>query len=302
MDKTGIDEGNILIDIDAYEVYCNIDTDRAYHRVKNVIWRKQRRWLKVIRNIAAALFIPLLGLCTYYISGQGNELESRIAICEMRTDPGMTGTIILSDGTKVTLNAGSVLRYPSEFTGGERKVELEGEGYFEVSKNKESSFILDLPQAGEITVYGTRFNVEAYADTDIVTTLVEGSIGYKKKVKRKDNAQTEYRLTPNQSLTHCVKDGTIKIKDISCEYAVAWKDNMLVLDNTPLPEILKLIGRKYSVKFIIENTELESQIFSGGRISYDGLENMLEMLRISSDIKWEYAGDVANKRDTIKIY
>lgn len=99
--------------------------------------------------------------------------------------------LVLSDGTKVWLNAASSLRFPAAFTGKERKVELTGEGYFEAAKNKEMPFHVDASKVG-ITVLGTHFNVKAYGEgEDMETTLLEGSV-------RVTNDNKEVLLKPGE--------------------------------------------------------------------------------------------------------
>lgn len=289
---------NLFLDVQAFDVYKRVDVDKAWHRVNRRMKYDFKRILKILRNCAAVLFVPICVAAIWLILDASKD--SAPTMLELRTSPGMTGCIVLPDSTKVILNSGSILRYPSEFTSKCRDVELIGEGYFEVKKDSDRRFVVSLPGRGMVTVYGTVFDVSAYENSNVVTTLVEGSVGYKKM--NGPGYSEEYRLTPNQTLTHSLDNGEVRICDMSCESAIAWKDNRIILDSTSFEEILKLMERKYSVKFIIDNPNLGNQTFSGGTMTYCGLENMLEMLRISTGINWSYEDVQDNGNRIIRVY
>ena len=166
---------------------------------------------------------------------------------EMQTSAGTIGRVVLPDSSVVMLNAGSVLRYPSFFSGGERRVELYGEAYLEVSKDSAHRFVVGLPDGAEIAVYGTKFNVDAYKDEPCIATLVEGSIGY--LYRADDGVEQELRLKPNQRLRRDIAEGSLEITTTDCSCETAWKDGVILLNSTPLDEILRIVGRKYQVKF-----------------------------------------------------
>ena len=147
-------------------------------------------------------------------------------------------TAILSDGTKVWLNAESSLRYTTSFTGSERRVVLTGEAYFEVTKNKEKPFIVQ-SSGSEIKVLGTKFNVNSYGDDNVfTTTLLEGSVqitGRGRSATLKPGQQA--RLTENK----------MDVVTVDLGEAVAWKDGIFVFRNAPVHSIVSQLARWYDL-------------------------------------------------------
>lgn len=132
-----------------------------------------RTW-SVMQKVAAVLFIPVLVLSAYLFMQVG---EKQVRMIEVRTNPGVVSKFELPDGTKVWLNAGSTLSYPENFWPERRLVQLTGQGYFEVTKNPNKPFLVEVDPTYSVEVLGTTFNISAYKDDEIIeTTLVEGSV------------------------------------------------------------------------------------------------------------------------------
>lgn len=150
--------------------------------------------------------------------------------------------IVLSDGTRVWLNAASSLRFPSAFTGADRSVSLTGEAYFEVSKNTGKPFKVELNNEMEIEVLGTSFNVMAYEDEQAVkTTLVEG------KVKMSRSGQNVQLLPNQQAITE--REGTdIRVAPADVEEAIAWKEGLFYFNNDNILSIMRKLSRWYNVE------------------------------------------------------
>lgn len=144
----------------------------------------------------------------------------------------------LADGTVVWLNSGSELKYPTAFTGNSREVELAGEAYFSVKKNPALPFVVH--SRGVATrVYGTEFNVKAYAGEEMNITLVEGSVSVKT-----ENEPKEYHLKPGENA--CVKEnGKPSVKAVNIHKYIAWKEGYFYYENERLETILKELGRWY---------------------------------------------------------
>ena len=291
------------VEMNAWMTFWRVDANRAFRRVKRRIRAGRFRldkWRGAFQRVAAVLLLPLALATVWLLVHQPDE---RASICELQTPPGMIGRVTLPDSTVVTLNAKSTLRYPSVFTGDERVVEFEGEGYFEVAKDASRRFTVRVPGRGDVNVYGTTFNIDAYRGNDCVTTLVEGSIGY--SYTNLQGHDREYRLEPGQRLVHHQHNGKVEITEADCTIATAWKDNKIILQQTPLKDILGMLERKYDVDFQVDNDELYGYTFSGGAISMNGLEYVLETLEISSGIQWQYVGFQGydtNPRMTVRIY
>ena len=144
--------------------------------VNNRIERSLRRrfWLRI--SAVAASVTLLFGISNYISFHEGyKKLNSQMV--EMVNPMGMRSSVVLSDGTKVILNAGTTLSYPTAFVSGQREVKVNGEAFFEVSHDKEHPFIVSAENV-KVKVLGTKFNVKAYDDDDnIEVTLAEGKVG-----------------------------------------------------------------------------------------------------------------------------
>jgi ferric-dicitrate binding protein FerR (iron transport regulator) len=194
--------------------------------------------------------------------------------------------LTLSDGTKVWLNASSLLKFPVVFNGNERKVELHGEGYFEVAENKQKPFKVDVAGRGEVEVLGTHFNVNAYADeASLNTTLLEGSV----KVKVGSNAKPSM-LVPGQQ-ARIFPNGELRTtSNINLEEVVAWKNGKFHFgESTDMETVMRQIGRWYDVE--VEYSGNFSGKHLGGTISRDvNASKVFEMLEMTGIAKFRIVG------------
>ncbi|MGJ1287419.1 FecR family protein [Sphingobacterium spiritivorum] len=182
--------------------------------------------------------------------------------------------IELSDGSEVTLNAASSLRFPIDMTEGElRKVELKGEGYFAVAKDKKRPFIVQSNQQ-EIKVLGTVFNVNTYDQSNSITTLLEGKI----------QINNQKILTPGQQAQ--VKGQDIVISQVDVEDFVDWKNNEFVFRDESLQSIMNRVSRWYNVDVQYAKEGSRYITFSGKISRYAEVEKVLELLQSTSTLKF----------------
>jgi ferric-dicitrate binding protein FerR (iron transport regulator) len=181
--------------------------------------------------------------------------------------------LALPDGSQVWLNAASSIRYPTAFTGRERRVEITGEAYFEIAKNPQMPFYVKVNDM-QVEVLGTHFNVMAYANEDAVrTTLLEGSV----KVNR--GSSTVF-LKPGQQSALGEKGAVSVIDGADTEEAVAWKNGLFEFDNVSIETVLRQISRWYDVDVQYEGNTMPSHF--GGQISrYSNLSQVLKILELS---------------------
>ena len=154
----------------------------------------------------------------------------------------------LADGTQVWLNAESRLKYPSRFTGEQRVVELEGEGYFKVMPDTKRPFIV---KSGNITteVLGTEFNVRTYVSDDSHVTLLKGS------VKVKDvSSSSEVVIRPGED-AHLQGDGTFDVREVDTDNYYLWTEGYFYFDNETVVEIMRELGRWYNIRVEFENPQ-----------------------------------------------
>ncbi|WP_316823815.1 FecR family protein [Pedobacter miscanthi] len=190
--------------------------------------------------------------------------------------------VTLPDGTKVWLNALSSLKYPTSFTGKYRTVELTGEGYFEVAKNKNKPFKLKTAKQ-EISVLGTHFNVSAYADEDeIKTTLVEGGVA----VKNFSPLATGVLKPGQQAIFH---DTGFKVSNVDVEEYIAWKNGFFMFNNEDIKTAMQKLARWYDVE--IEYVGDFDGIYFGGSFSKNNsLQQTLKILESTDKFKFKIEG------------
>jgi len=186
--------------------------------------------------------------------------------------------IVLQDGTKVWLNAGTKLEFPSEFQGDIRKVILLGEAFFEVSKDPGKKFIIET-NGLNVEVLGTSFNVKSYPDEGLIyTTLVTGSVSLN------DNQGNSYKIYPGQQATYNKADKQLDIINVETAQYTAWKDGLFYFDSKPLDDILKRVGRWYGLDIEYKQARLKKIQYSGKMQMYDKVEDILHKFELSGGL------------------
>lgn len=223
------------------------------------------------------------GTLVYKVAGSKSNTSEYNTIT---TPKGGQYKIVLPDGSKVWLNAASSLTYRTSLNNGrgERKVNLEGEGYFEVSKNKHMPFIVKTDKQ-EVIVLGTHFNINSYADEpDTKTTLLEGAVSISAPHGKKGGTI----LKPGDQAVNNGAD--IKIKKIDTSLVVAWKNNEFVFRNESLESIMRKVERWYDVEIVYENNEVGKETFGGTISRYDKISKVLSALEGTGDVKFKIKG------------
>ncbi|WP_278365154.1 FecR family protein [Butyricimonas virosa] len=187
--------------------------------------------------------------------------------------------IVLADGSQVWINSQSVLEFPACFVGKERRVRLQGEAYFEVSKNVEKPFIVDMGNK-EIRVLGTSFNVNDY-DGKFVTTLVSGKVQV--FVNDKD-----YVLTSSMQVR--VEEDDVFVEEVDVREFTAWKDGLFVFKKQKLREVMDILSRWYDVDVFYQNLELQNLHFTGTIQRHSEISGMLKFLEKTDIVKFTLNG------------
>lgn len=261
--------------------------------------RKKYRSNKLIvlstwmQRIAAVLFIPvLLGGIWFYF--QQNELRKDFASLmvtqEIITQPGTKTHLFLPDSTEVWLNAASTLRFPSVFAGNERRIELDGEAYFEVYKNKRKPFIVGT-RFQDVEAIGTAFNLSAYSgDLRFSTTLIEGKV----KVADREKAEQIVFLEPGIQLNYHTQNKIYNQQRVRVQDVIAWRDGVLIFNETPFFEVASKLGRWFNADIQISDQSVANYRFTGTFTS-ESLEQVMELLALSSPIDYS-----VSKREILK--
>lgn len=253
----------------------------ALEKVNKRIKKEQlQKFYFLVQRVAVILLLPLLIFSGFLLLQ--SKKEAPVFYLEARMTPGMIGSTVLPDGTKVWLNSSSYLKYPNTFSGQTREVILDGEAYFKVAKNTKIPFIVHTERSS-IKVLGTEFNMDAYGSNDfIVATLVEGSIEFfyqnstSNSIVIKPNEQVYYNKKTSQSLIH----KAYVPKDI------AWKNGQIILKDTPLSDILWILSKRFNVEFIIKDPDFYKYSFTGV-FTNQQIERVLEHFKRSSGIRYK---------------
>lgn len=275
---------------DALEAKTGIDTEKAFRKVHGrIISGKLRNIFRHVERVAAVMLLPFIGLTAWLLFDMARDFTSSV---EIRSTAGMVSCVTLPDNSKVWLNSDSYLRYPSRF-GKERRVTLYGEGYFEVSKDPKHKFIVEA-QNSEVVVHGTEFNVEAYGDDYVRTTLVSGVVDM--NYDDVNHHRKALRLMPSQQAIYNTKTGVMHLReeDVACN--ISWRDGKIVLNNTSLEDALRMIGNKYNASFIIKNENHRHYKFTG-TFSNQNLGVILRYFNISSGINFRQIDERQTGRD-----
>ena len=206
---------------------------------------------------------------------------------KLTTPIGGEYSLVLSDGTKVFLNADSELKYPVEFSDGKRIVDLKGEAYFEVHKDSLRPFVVRMNGA-EVTVLGTSFNVNTYGDDgQIYTTLVNGSV----RVSSVKNGQAEV-LKPGMQSVMDVQSGQLTVREVDVEPYVAWREGRFVFRTMTLDLIMRQLQRWYDFEVFYQNPELKDYEFRGVIKRDMDLDKVLSVIKVTTNVDFEVKGKV----------
>ncbi len=278
-------------------VASEVDTEAALKRVHARMTSDlpaRRLWLRRAQQAAALLFLPLLvATITLVFSNRGTE-----RYVEMATNPGMTTCVTLPDSTRVWLNSESRIKYPSRF-GRTRRVELQGEAYFEVERTEGRRFVVETCTGVQVEVLGTRFNVDAYDPQAVSATLVSGSVAF-----NYDDAAGEISrmtLKPGQRAVYTAATRTALLREVDTDTYTAWKDGRILFRQTSLDEVLRVLSRRFNVEFQVRDPKLLGQHFTGVFV-HQRLDRVLEHFAVSSGIHYRYLPVGEREKSRIEIY
>jgi transmembrane sensor len=263
-------------------------------------------WYKSTWTRIAALFIFLVAVGGGYfvfqlpkqIVAQTQSLYNEIVVPR-----GQKSQLLLSDGSKIWINAGSKLRFQNKFEGKSREVWLEGEAYFEVHKDPSHPFYVHTSDIN-IKVLGTVFNVKAYADEGIIeTTLVSGLVSLEKK-EASWKKNTEVFLKPNHKAIYLKNGSFLVAEDIKRHVSepleprkiiisqpvipepdISWKDGKFVFEDEPFESIAKKLERRYDVSIQIEDEALKQYRYSG-ILKNISIEQAIKAIQLTAPIQY----------------
>lgn len=215
---------------------------------------------------------------------QANDIKKG-SLMSIATPRGGTYQVILSDGSKVWLNAASSIKFPASFAGQQqRNVTLVGEAYFEIAKNKTQKFIVNTKNQ-EVAVLGTHFNINSYVDEgDEKTTLLEGSV----RVSSVRAAVKDVLLVPGQQASVSAAN-KIEVNEVDVNDVVAWKEGKFVFVEEDVPSIMNKIARWYDVEIAYEG-DVRHKALAGSVSRFENVSEVLEMLSATKAVQFRIEG------------
>ena len=224
--------------------------------------------------------------------------EKEVVYNTLQTSKRRQFQVQLPDGTKVWLNAASSLRFPTAFTGNERRVEVTGEAYFEVAKNATKPFVVNVTEEASVKVLGTHFNINAYTNEEqIKTTLLEGSVQIT-ATKAKHNTAVvlkpgqQAQITQGQNSTTNIQNkeptAITVINEVDLEKAIAWKSGRFNFEGLRLDEVMKQLEQWYDIDVVFKEGVPDIEFY--GELSRSStLTEMLDALK-DADVHFRIEG------------
>ena len=219
------------------------------------------------------------GQLVYSVTDDGNADTEYNTV---ETPKGGQYRVELADGTIAWLNAASSLKYPNHFNGNERIVELNGEAYFEVAKDKTHPFIVKSSRQS-VEVLGTHFNINTYDDeTTVKSTLLEGSV----KVTENSTGKSEL-LKPGQQAQ--LSASRLKVVEANTEEAIAWKNGYFKFNDEKIESIMRKIARWYDIKVEYKG-EITDEGFNGAITRFGDINDVLNIMQRSKAVHFKIEG------------
>jgi ferric-dicitrate binding protein FerR (iron transport regulator) len=250
----------------------------------------------LLKMAASIIFFLVLVSGILYVSGVFEQKTDSVVWHEKVTSSGEISVLTFSDGSKVTLNADSKLRYPEHFDGANKEVYLKGEAYFEVHHNIDHPFIV---HAANLTTtdLGTKFDISAYPENKtIAVSLLEGKVKVSKSKKEKmDNIVV---LKPREQLVYDKENNVSSFDMVDSLEAIGWKDNIYKFENQPLGEVLSQLERAFGVKFILNNQSVLAQKITV-KFEKNSLQTVAEVVKSLTGLDFKIVKGGNNKKEVL---
>jgi len=262
----------------------------ALRKVNTKISQPQSaKWWIVLQRVAAILMLPLLiysGYLTIHNQARNNS-QQKVMIQTISSRQGMVTQFALADGTKVWLNSGSQLQFPSRFSGDRREVMLKGEAFFEVTKNEKQPFRVNANEL-KVEVLGTSFNVVSFDDdTQSEVVLVTGKVALSSE---KGQIVKEYgNINPGQRAIYQKEAQKVITEEVDVEKYIGWRDGNLIFRDDSMEDVVKRLSRWFNVEITINDPEIKKYIYKA-TFRDENLVEVLNLLKLSAPIDFRITG------------
>ena len=245
-------------------------------------------WLKIAVAVVISISVSWIA---FHMKTQ-NKTEPPQAMNTIRVPAGHFVNLTLADGTNIWLNARTTLQYPEKFTGNNREVILDGEGYFDVANNSSKPFLVHT-KGYDVEALGTQFNVDAYSkEASFTGALFEGSV----RITSVADTTQSVVLLPNTLAR--LRDGMLDVETITDFNYYRWREGLIVFKNMPFAELMSVFEKCYGIKIVMQNNRLNSYAPSGKFRQSDGIDYALRVLQ--RDIRFRFERNEENHTIYIK--
>jgi ferric-dicitrate binding protein FerR (iron transport regulator) len=272
---------------------------------KKISKQEGLKWRTFIQLAAAVLLIPLLaysGYLTARIFSLNKQQTENLVMQTISSRQGMVTQFDLADGTKVWLNSGSKLQFPTRFTGDTRDVELSGEAFFDVTKNDKQPFRVNAKDL-IVEVLGTSFNVVSFEDEEqSEVVLVEGKVllfSEAEKVKKVFGT-----MLPGQRAVYNEDLHEVEAEEVTVDKYIAWRDGNLIFRDDNMEDVVKRLSRWFNVEIVINDPEIKNYEYKAS-FRNETLTQVLNLLKLSAPIDYQLVGNdlLPNGEHTkLKVY
>ena len=250
--------------------------------------RRNKYYIEVLK--IAAIFVLAIIVSRYLLPDQ---MQSK-AVSVMQTihvPAGQRAEVTLGDGTRVWLNANTIMTFPNQFSGHTREVKLDGEGFFNVTSDTLKPFIVSTTKY-DVKVRGTKFNLMAYSDAGIFeTSLFEGAVEVLKQ-----GSSTGIMLKPDEQVY--LREGKMIVAPIRNKGHFLWTEGILSFDNTTFPDLVNQLELYFDLEIEVKNNRILNYHCTGKFRTKDGVEHILKVLQLEN--KFSYTKDDKLNKITIE--
>jgi len=293
------DEGEIK------EVLDWIESDEAnrdeYNRIKN-LWsyldfmsfsevdshNKDRRsriryfYSSGLLKYAAIIILAFIAGGYLASSFQVGFFADKLTYNEVIVPRGESAEVVLADQTRVWLNSGATLKYPTHFGEDQRDVELTGEAYFDVQQDRQKPFFVNTSNV-RVNVLGTSFNVEAFSDANTVNvTLVEGRV----KLETPEGELLS-ELKPTERASYNISKKEVHVTNVDTKLYTSWKEGIIYFKNESLGTIARQLEQWYNLEIVFEEPSLKEQKYTGTILKNKPVDQILDILKFTIDVTYE---------------
>lgn len=305
--KRKLDDSDTIINqIEILKLMKTINTSSSLEKLKRRLGKypAKKDWFFYWQKLAAFLLLPLLLFSVFQLFPRKDQLIDRrypIEYNEISTSSGLRSVFQLPDGTKVWMNGSTKIKYPILFSKDERRIQLEGEAYFEIAKNEEKPFIIDFGTL-HVEAVGTAFNCTAYPEDNLIeTALTEGKI----KVTRvfEGKKKEEYLVDVGQVISYQPNSGQFQLQEGNLDKYLSWRSGKFIFRNDPLEVVCQKLERWFNAEIVIKDESLKSYSFTG-TFKEEGLTEIIELISLTSPICYKVSERKANEEneyETLKI-